>query len=313
MTDINATLERHKERLLAIPGCTAVAIGNKIVAGRTQNVHSIVVFVKEKRGDVDPAQAVPKEIDGVPTDVVQREFDFRPTATNPFARFDPVIGGVSITSYEALSDYGTIGCFITAGLAAVPPVIAGTTYLLTNEHVVQVAHLGGDPRVIQPGYENTPPHGTKPPTNYAVGNYVSGQRDATHDCAITTTDRNWRNEVPNHPWQPGNRTLQGTANPALNDRVYKYGATTKHTVGIVMNTNFHAGNIQNAVYITGENNGLWCAGGDSGSVSIRYADDFVLALNFMADTNTPVRGGFSSGLAYDIASQMLVFGNAALA
>ena len=64
---------------------------------------------------------------------------------------------------------------------------------------------------------------------------------------------------------------------------------------------------------------MWVAKGDSGSVAIRYADDYVLGLNFAADAlpilnpnthralpdNLPA---YSAGFAYDIQSQMDVFG-----
>lgn len=302
-------LERHKRDLLAIPGCTAVAVGKKVSGGEVTDIECVVVFVARKGTPPNAAELVPTELGGVPTDVIEREFGFAPIATNPMERLNPIIGGISLTSYEDAVSYGSIGCFIAAD-GAVPGVPAGT-YLLTNQHVVQVAAApGADRRVLQPGDVNG-----AIPANYVCGEYVHGQRDASHDCAITSVvGRGWANEVPNHPWHPGNRDLTGLAVAMVGEEVYKYGSSTKHTVGHVTFTHLNIEGLVNAIYVSGENGGLWCNGGDSGSALVRYADDRVLGLNFRADTHTAVPGGFSGGLAYDITEQILVFsGVAALA
>lgn len=299
MDAIRSTIERHKAALLARSGCTAVAMGKKIVKGVATEIDCVVIFVKRKE-NVAPSDMLPSEIDGIAVDVVEREFLFVQTSTNPFDRFDPAISGISITAREDPEVYGTIGCFIRVigHNGAVPP----GNYILTNEHVLQVAAPDSG-AVIQPG------NNANPQDNWAIGNYVYGLRDRTHDCAVATiVNRGFTNQIPNHPWHLGNRRLTGIAAAALGDRVYKYGATTKHTVGVVQNIAFNVPGFENAILIQGENNQLWCNGGDSGSVVVRYADDHVLALNFIADTNTPVTGGFSGGLAYDIQSQMAVFG-----
>ena len=57
--------------LLKLPGVTGVDIGPKIVKGKKTNVMAIRVYVKKKR---KVPGAIPKEIEGVPTDVID---DFR--------------------------------------------------------------------------------------------------------------------------------------------------------------------------------------------------------------------------------------------
>lgn len=301
MIDIHAVIERHTADLLALPGCTAVAIGKKIVAGEVTDRDCIVVYVQKKAATAMP-HAVPAQLDGIPTDVIERTFDFRESATNPFERFDPLISGVSVTAYEDSLNYGSIGCFIAAD--GTIPGVPAANYMLTNQHVLQAAaQPNSDHRVIQPGNVNFPP-----PDNDVMGHYQAGERNETHDCAVSTIQgRTFQNVVPNHPWQPGRRMLRGIAVAAVGDYVYKYGATTLHTTGSVANIHFSTPGIRNAIYIQAENDGLWCAGGDSGSVVVRYADDLVLGLNFRADTNAPVRGGFSAGLAYDITNQIRTF------
>ena len=305
MREIKDTLYRHMERLHAIPGCTAVAIGRKIVGGRSTSRQCITVFVERKLPARAAAAPVPVMLDGIPTDVVERRFALRHSATDPNARFDPLIGGISIGSAAALGG-GTLGCFIrTDGMVAGIPAAA---YALTNAHILSAAMAAVDPTVLQP-FAHDPPQ-------QAIGNYAAGQLGPDRDCAIATiVGRNFLNQVPNHPLRPGNRTLAAqTAVAAIGDRVYKYGATTRHTVGTVTNIAFanapgQGPPVHNAIYIQGENGGLWCAGGDSGSVAIRYTDDRVVGLSFMADTQHVVEGGFSAGLAYDIQAQMNLFGN----
>ncbi len=74
MTEKNV-LEQHRKKLLAIPGVTGLAIGNKVTGGRDTGKRAVVVFVKQKRRDVPDRERVPSEIDGTPTDVVERDFE----------------------------------------------------------------------------------------------------------------------------------------------------------------------------------------------------------------------------------------------
>jgi hypothetical protein len=74
MNEKNA-LERNRDRLLAIPGVTGLAIGNKTKGGHDTGQRAVVVFVEKKRDDVAGEERIPSEVDGIPTDVVEREFD----------------------------------------------------------------------------------------------------------------------------------------------------------------------------------------------------------------------------------------------
>ncbi len=314
------TLGRHKARLLALPGCTGVAIGFKVVGGTATDRLAIVVFVERKRTGVSPAESVPAVLDDVPLDVVERRFGLQLTATDPFDRFDEMFSGISIASRDNPPAWGTFGCVIhTTGTADIP---AGN-YLLTNQHVLEYADPSNPHsttrEVIQPGNTDEPA-----PVNYNCGDYVSGLRNETNDCAIATIGygRTWRNEVPNHPLRPGRRDLGGIGAAAVNQEVYKYGATTKNTRGIVTYVHFDSPNlpIRNAIYVENPDREMWCAKGDSGSVLIRYHDeDTVVGLNFAADEETMLPPdkqpslpndvpAYWAGFAYDIQSQMNNFG-----
>jgi len=58
---------------LRLPGVTAVDIGFKYVGGTKTDMIAIRVYVRRKQ-DVPPEQAIPTEIQGVPTDVIERTF-----------------------------------------------------------------------------------------------------------------------------------------------------------------------------------------------------------------------------------------------
>ena len=62
-----------EKELLNLPGVTGVDVGSKIVAGNKTDIVAIRVYVKEKR-DVPEGQAIPRQIRGIPTDVIERRF-----------------------------------------------------------------------------------------------------------------------------------------------------------------------------------------------------------------------------------------------
>lgn len=71
--EIRAIKKRVEADLLRRPGVTGVDIGYKTVGGVRTGTLTLVVYVKSKR-DVPEAERIPAEIDGVPTDIVERSF-----------------------------------------------------------------------------------------------------------------------------------------------------------------------------------------------------------------------------------------------
>ncbi|HEX3101329.1 MAG TPA: hypothetical protein VHQ01_06050, partial [Pyrinomonadaceae bacterium] len=245
-------MKKHKARLLSLPGCTGVAIGNKKVNGEATDQLAIVIFVAEKkRGGVAASDLVPLTLDGMPTDVVEKTFGFKKLAgvdpgasgerngrrleiVDPFARFPELFSGISITPKENYISWGTLGCIIHS---TGNRYVRSGDYLLTNHHVLQAAdpdspHYKGSMDIIQPGFV----HNIVPPANYLCGKYVWGiEDDRTNDCAIATISvtRDWKNEVPDPLGGPVRRPLTAVAQAAVGDKVYKFGATTQITVGVV--------------------------------------------------------------------------------
>ncbi len=62
-----------EDELLARPGVTAVDIGQKYVNGIKTDIVAIRIYVLEKK-DMPEAEVLPTAIQGVPTDVIERQF-----------------------------------------------------------------------------------------------------------------------------------------------------------------------------------------------------------------------------------------------
>lgn len=60
-------------KLLKLPGVAGVDVGYKYVGGKKTTTMAIRILVKEKK-NVPEDEAVPREIQGIPTDVIEREF-----------------------------------------------------------------------------------------------------------------------------------------------------------------------------------------------------------------------------------------------
>ncbi|OYD15457.1 hypothetical protein CH333_05690 [candidate division WOR-3 bacterium JGI_Cruoil_03_44_89] len=73
LNEIRRIKAEVEAELLKLPGVTGVDVGYKYVKGKKTNVLAIRVLVKEKK-DVPEEEAVPREIRGVPTDVIERRF-----------------------------------------------------------------------------------------------------------------------------------------------------------------------------------------------------------------------------------------------
>lgn len=66
-------LARHRRALASLPNVIGVGVGHKCVAGKDTGIPAIVVLVSSKVSErlLPPAGIIPKEIEGIPTDVVE--------------------------------------------------------------------------------------------------------------------------------------------------------------------------------------------------------------------------------------------------
>jgi len=71
--EVRRIKETVEADLLRRPGVTGVDIGPKLVGGKETGRLAIRIYVAKKK-DVPDAEVIPKEIEGVPTDVIERRF-----------------------------------------------------------------------------------------------------------------------------------------------------------------------------------------------------------------------------------------------
>ena len=73
LSDIRRVKNRVEADLLKRPGVTGVDIGHKYIGGKKTDVLAIRIYV-EKKKDVSHEDEIPKQIGGIPTDVIERRF-----------------------------------------------------------------------------------------------------------------------------------------------------------------------------------------------------------------------------------------------
>lgn len=141
--EVTKVKERHKENLLGKPNVVGVGTGYKVSRGKQTDELCVVALVTEKvpeAGLALPAM-VPRELEGVPTDVVQ--VGVLRAHESPTDRWRPAPGGVSIGHYQVTA--GTLG-------GVVRDRATGDRLILSNNHVLANSNAAslGDP-VLQPG------------------------------------------------------------------------------------------------------------------------------------------------------------------
>jgi hypothetical protein len=279
--------------LLALPGVTGVDVGYKEVGGRLTDQISVRVHVAKKRDRVPAAERVPKEIDGYPTDVLERTYELQVVeqsvdvgALADTTHYSTLQGGVSMGPSRVINGSifaGTLGAIVIDN-------VTNRHAALTNFHVACVDagwHVGD--RMVQPSRIDT----GVPPTD-EFGAIVRATLSANVDGALVSID----------PTKTSSCTIAeignvaGTKAATLGMAVRKRGRTTGLTYGSVdglsatVNVNYGSSigtrTLTNQISIrtdTGRNP-LFSDHGDSGSVIVDQ-NGFVVGLLFAgAGTNT---------------------------
>lgn len=135
--------EAHKEEIMAKPNVVGVGIGFRYVGRRMTDEVTVVALVREKIAEAGlPREAmVPRELDGVRTDVI--EVGELRALQAPTDRWRPAPGGVSIGHFRISA--GTLG-------VVVRDRPSGEQLILSNNHVMANSNDAqvGDP-ILQPG------------------------------------------------------------------------------------------------------------------------------------------------------------------
>lgn len=143
MTEVAQAKEINKGLILAKPNVVGVGVGYRERRGRSSDELCVLVLVERKipAAGLNNSDMIPKDLDGVTTDVI--EVGLLRAMQGHTDRWRPAPAGVSVGHYQVTA--GTLG-------AAVRDLESGDRLILSNNHVlanINQARLG-DP-ILQPG------------------------------------------------------------------------------------------------------------------------------------------------------------------
>ncbi len=310
--DIKEILKKASPQLFLKPNVVATAIGYKHVQGKRTAGLCIVCSVESKVpvSFLSEKELIPRDIEGIPTDVQQTGAIY--SLALPTGRFRPAPGGVSIGHTGITA--GTLGCLVNRG---------GKLFILSNNHVLANSNQAekGD-LILQPG-----PHDGGEITNDQIArlsdfipikfeneqqrclftkaytgmfNYIArltGSKTRIYsiysagetnlsDCAIAEPFS--EGDVVNEILDIG--TITDIAKGELDTIIKKSGRTTGLTEGVIEQTdatvrvNFGAG--KTALFTDQLIAGPMSQGGDSGSVIVTTDNDLVGLLFAGSTTST---------------------------
>jgi len=242
---IRPVKESVEDQLLAKAGVVGVDIGEKVSNGKNTGELSIIVFVEAKKSkeDLGARDLIPKQMDGVKTDVQELVIELQParqlldiSAQVDGAAYPTLTGGISMgpvrTVYLTPPDVPTAGNYVFVGTlgAMVRDRATGATMAMTNFHVACVNNgwAVGD-RMVQPSRVD----GGNPATQQ-FGALTRAVLSENVDGAVVTVDAG-------HAWDytvAGIGDVAGSTPATVGMAVQKRGRTTEHTFGTVASTDF---------------------------------------------------------------------------
>ena len=320
---IRPVKESIEDDLLAREGVVGVDIAEKVSDGKPTGQLSIVVFVQKKKpgARIARGQLIPKEIDGVPTDVQELEIELQ----SAMVKLDDVVGLVDATAYPSL--HGGISMGPRRSVYLTPPEVpaagnyvfvgtlgamvrdraSGATMALTNFHVACPRGWAVGDRMAQPSLVDNAPAATD------FGSLTRSVLSENVDGAVVTLDAG-------KAWSASIETIgnvAGTAAATIGMPVQKRGRTTEHTFGTVRSTDFtvtinYGGDVgsrtlRNQVRIETDTtrSARFSQKGDSGSVIV--ADDrTVIGLLFAGSTDGQWTFGNRPALCEPIQTRVVI-------
>ncbi len=292
MEKATAVLNTVREEWLAREGVTAVDLGFKWSEGLMTGKLSIRVHVSQKKplSELSEAEMFPKEIDGIPVDVLEAEYGLQllpgqsqleaaPEARK--VRYDPIRLGVSTGNPRITA--GTLGAKVYDASSLLPMVLSNWHVFVGNP-----AAAPGEP-IWQPGSLD----GGKSTDTYAtLSRSVLGPYDAA--VAQLTNSREVLTETVDGD------VIEDVTAPLLGMMVWKSGRTTERTEGFIdgikMTTSINYGAagtrvLQDVVRVVprpGAGNVEISMGGDSGSIWVDEVSGKGVGLHFAGEVgNAP--------------------------
>jgi hypothetical protein len=294
---------RNEARLMRMRNVVAVGIGFKTVGNVQTNQVCVVVSVINKLPLIQlPEEArVPRELAGVPTDVI--ETGIIHAFQDPKQKMRPARPGVSIGHYQITA--GTLGCLVQRN---------GQVFILSNNHVLANSNQGkqGD-AILQPGpYDG----GTSADQIGTLEQFIPVGFGVSLGCGCSPFGLLHRLLGSASPTvnEPGNNTVDcaiakplsadlvnpdileigipaGVGAGTLGTAVQKSGRTTGHTtdqitqIDVTVSVSYGGTNV--AVYKNQLAAGPMSQGGDSGS-AVLDMDRKVVGLLFAGSNSTTI-------------------------
>lgn len=243
---IRGVKETAEADLLAKKNVIGVDIADKVTDGKNTGQLSIVVFVEDKQptSKLSAADRVPKEIDGVPTDVQQMTVELQGPSMQLVDDVTPQVdtttyavlhGGISMgplrSVYLTPPDVTSAGYYIFAGTlgAMVRDRGNGATMALTNFHVACVNNTWsvGD-RMVQPSLLDGGSSSNQ------FGSLTRATLSDDVDGSVVTVDTG-RSTTPS---VQDIGDVAGHTAATVGAAVRKRGRTTELTYGTVISTDF---------------------------------------------------------------------------
>jgi hypothetical protein len=262
------------------PNVVGVGVAEKMVDGRPTGVLAVKFFVKTKypKGAVASGSALPKSIDGMPTDVEQAG-TFRAFLPNPRVRMRPALPGSSI-GFRIAGDH-----FVMGGTFGALVKTSTKVYILSNNHVLADENRLpiGSP-IFQPALLD---HGRIDSDQIAeltrFGKLKANKFNKIDAALAKPLNKNLVAKAVLHIGEPS-----GTVNAALDMSVHKFGRTTSYTVGQVVSIDtdvtieYETGDFafESQIIIQGTGGQMFSDHGDSGSLILERGTNAAVGLLF---------------------------------
>ncbi|NJN26166.1 MAG: trypsin-like serine protease [Cyclobacteriaceae bacterium] len=212
-----------KDKLRSYPNVVSVGIGLKEKDGKLTDEGCIKIELKEKKSekDLDPKDIIPKELEGVPTDViVYKERVLSGTCTVDTSSHRPITGGIRISNYRNGSGRGGSG---TLGVMA--QLNSDNSWVILSNHHVLYGDSGQDGDDIGQPWVGC---SWCCKTNVIATNV---NKNEALDCAIAKVNDDIA--ISNVMEDIGSIAGNGSAAPVNGEKVRKRGATTGYTSGTI--------------------------------------------------------------------------------
>lgn len=293
----------------------AVGVGRKVVEGKRAGELCIRFYVSQKLPDsiLPPEARLPKQLDGLPTDVIESPPAVAATSAPPCStgrrgRQRPILGGISVAHFGVTA--GTIGYFCNS---TDPQDDPDAVYVLSNNHVLAKMNAGkrGD-AVLQPG-----------PGDGGVMADQIGQLARFQRVSFASRRRNLVDAAIAKLDDPSTHTasvcaigkIAGTAAPAEELKVVKHGRTTGLRAGVVTDISVNplvsgldptnpgsVAHFQNQIRIDPPTSDDFAQTGDSGSLVVTSGEEpKAVGLLFAC----PATGGYGLANPIDVVLRLL--------